>query len=118
MGKIAIVYWSGTGNTENMAHAVADGARKGGASSVDEVTADQFSAADVEKPMWDEVKDLLGEKKTVLFGSYGWGTGEWMDSWREDAGASGVHVVETAIANNEPDDEALETCRKAGEALI
>ena len=61
---------------------------------------------------------IIGEKKTVLFGSYGWGTGEWMDSWREDAGASGVHVVETAIANNEPDDEALETCRKAGEALI
>jgi flavodoxin I len=49
MGKIAVVYWSGTGNTENMAHAVADGARKGGASSVDEVTPDQFSAADVEK---------------------------------------------------------------------
>ncbi|MDY5579504.1 flavodoxin domain-containing protein [Porcincola intestinalis] len=49
MGKTAVVYWSGTGNTENMAHAVADGARKGGASSVDEVTADQFSAADVEK---------------------------------------------------------------------
>lgn len=140
MGKTAVVYWSGTGNTENMAHAVADGARKGGASSVDEVTADQFSAADVEKydafafgcpamgsekleedvfqPMWDELKDLLGEKKTVLFGSYGWGTGEWMDSWREDAGASGVHVVETVIANNEPDDVALETCRKAGEALI
>ena len=130
---------SGTGNTEAMAHAVAEGARKAGA-SVDEVTADQFSATDVEKydtfafgcpamgsemleedvfqPMWDAIKGLLGEKKTALFGSYGWGTGEWMESWRTDAEASGVHVVTTAIANDEPDDDALGACREAGEALI
>ncbi len=139
MSKIAVVYWSGTGNTEAMAHAVAEGARKAGA-SVDEVTADQFSATDVEKydtfafgcpamgsemleedvfqPMWDAIKGLLGEKKTALFGSYGWGTGEWMESWRTDAEASGVHVVTTAIANDEPDDDALGACREAGEALI
>ena len=140
MSKVAVIYWSGTGNTETMAHAVAEGARKAGASSVDEVAADQFSAADVTKydafafgcpamgsemleedvfqPMWDAVKGLLGEKKTALFGSYGWGTEEWMDAWRTDAEASGVHVVTTAIANNEPDDDALETCREAGEVLV
>ena len=140
MGKIAVVYWSGTGNTENMAHAVADGARKGGASSVDEVTADQFSAADVEKydafafgcpamgsetleedvfqPMWDEVKDLLGEKKTVLFGSYGWGSGEWMDSWAEDAKNAGITLAaDPVIANEEPDDAALNACEALGAAL-
>lgn len=73
---------------------------------------------DVFQPMWDAVKGLLGEKKTVLFGSYGWGTGEWMDTWRTDAEAAGVHVVTTTIANDEPDDNALEACREAGKELI
>lgn len=139
MSKVAVVYWSGTGNTETMAHAVADGARKAGASSVDELTADQFSPADVSKydafafgcpamgsevleedtfqPMWDAVKGSLGGKKTALFGSYGWGSGEWMDSWQADAEASGVNVVTTVIANNEPDDDALSQCQELGGKL-
>lgn len=29
MSKIAVVYWSGTGNTEAMASAVLEGAKKG-----------------------------------------------------------------------------------------
>lgn len=91
MSKIAVVYWSGTGNTEQMANAVAEGAKEAGA-EVSTLTADQFSAAKVAEfdaiafgcpamgseeleydefqPMWDEVKETLGDKKVVLFGSY------------------------------------------------
>ena len=54
----------------------------------------------------------------ALFGSYDWGTGEWMETWRADAEAAGVNVVSTVIANNAPDDEALEACSAAGRALV
>ena len=93
MGKVAVVYWSGTGNTEIMANAVADGA-KGKGAEVDVLTCSDFSSAKVGEyegiafgcpamgaevleetefqPMFDEVKGKLGGKKVALFGSYGW----------------------------------------------
>ncbi len=101
MSKIAVVFWSGTGNTEAMAKAVEDGA-KGKGADVTEFTASDFSADKVAgfdaiafgcpamgaevleegefQPMWDNVKGSLKGKKIALFGSYGWGTGEWMDN--------------------------------------
>lgn len=42
MSKIAVVYWTGTGNTEAMANKVAEGAREAGA-DVTMFTADSFS---------------------------------------------------------------------------
>ena len=139
MSKIAVVFWSGTGNTEAMAKAVEDGAKSKGA-EVTEFTASDFSADKVAgfdaiafgcpamgsevleegefQPMWDDVKGSLKGKEIVLFGSYGWGTGEWMDSWKADAEAEGaVLAADPVIANNTPDDEALAQCKALGEVL-
>ena len=69
------------------------------------------------QPMWDDVKPELGDKRIALFGSYDWGTGEWMDTWREDAEDAGANVVDTLIVNNEPDDEGLASCAELGAAL-
>lgn len=138
MGKIAIVYWSGTGNTEAMAGAVADGAAAKGA-EVETIQAADFTASDAAsfdaiafgcpamgaeeleegefQPMWEDVKPELDGKRIALFGSYDWGTGEWMETWHEDADEAGAAVAGTVIANNEPDDDALESCRELGGSL-
>lgn len=139
MAKIAVVYWSATGNTEAMANAVADGAKEKGA-EVDIITAAEFGTdvvsnydafafgcpamgdevleEDEFQPMWDSVKDSLGGKKTVLFGSYGWGDGEWMRNWEEDAKAAGVNLAaDVLIANEAPDDDAVESCKALGAAI-
>lgn len=138
MSKIAVVYWSGTGNTEQMANAVAEGAKEAGA-EVSTLTADQFSAAKVAEfdaiafgcpamgseeleydefqPMWDEVKETLGDKKVVLFGSYSWAEGEWMDNWKADADEAGVNVVDSVICYDAPDDEGETACKALGAEL-
>lgn len=138
MSKIAIVFWSGTGNTETMAGAVADGAGEKGA-EVETIQAADFTASNVAEfdaiafgcpamgaeeleadefqPMWDDVKPELSGKKIGLFGSYDWGTGEWMDTWKEDAEDAGANVVAAVIANNEPDDEAIASCNDLGASL-
>lgn len=138
MSKIAVVFWSGTGNTETMASAIAEGARGAGA-EVEEIQAADFSAdalagfdavafgcpamgdesleEDEFEPMFESVEDELSGKKVALFGSYDWGTGDWMDAWRERTEGDGAEVVDTVIANLEPDDEALEACRALGAAL-
>ena len=67
--------------------------------------------------VWDECVPEFGERPVALFGSYDWGTGEWMDSWREAAEGAGVNVIDTVIANLEPDDEALAALRELGAKL-
>lgn len=138
MSKIAVVYWSGTGNTETMAGAVAEGARETGA-EVDEVQAADFAAdvvagydaiafgcpamgdesleEDEFEPMFEAAEGALSGKKVGLFGSYDWGTGDWMDSWRERTEGDGAEVADTVIANLEPDDDALAACKALGAAL-
>lgn len=139
MSKVAVVYWSGSGNTEMMAGAVADGAKKKGADAdliyCTDFSADKVSAYDAIafgcpamgaevleesefQPMFDEVAPALKDKKIALFGSYGWGNGEWMESWEQsckDAGA--VLAAESVMCNNTPDDEGLLNCETLGEAL-
>ena len=105
MKKTAVIYWSGTGNTEAMANAVAEGMRQAGAEcsvlmSAD-VTADTVAALEAVAlgcpamgaeeleetefaPMFDGIKSALTGKAVALFGSYGWGDGEWMRTWEED----------------------------------
>ena len=139
MSKIAIVFWSGTGNTEAIANAVADGAKEKGA-EVEIISAADFSAdaaanydgigfgcpamgaevleEDEFQPMWDAVKGSLGGKKVVLFGSYGWGDGEWMRSWEDSCAEAGITLaVDSVICNDAPDSEALEACKALGAAL-
>ena len=133
MSKVAVVYWSGTGNTETMANMVAAGAKDAGA-EVDVIFASDFNAdkvADYDgiafgcpsmgdeileegefQPMWDDVKDSLAGKKVVLFGSYGWGDGEWMRNWEAE-----VSAIETFICNEAPDDDAEAECKSLGASI-
>lgn len=138
MSKIAVVYWTGTGNTEEMSNAVAQGAEAAGAEAkavlVSDFSADEVSdydavafgcpamgaeelESDEFEPVWEACKGVLGQKPVALFGSYGWGGGEWMDSWKEDAEAAGLRVVDVLIANEAPDDEAVEACGALGRQL-
>ncbi|MDO5546204.1 MAG: flavodoxin [Eubacteriales bacterium] len=139
MSKIAVVYWSGTGNTEAMANAVAEGAKNAGA-EVSIFTAVEFSAdrvADFDaiafgcpamgsevleedefEPMFRECESKLSGKKIALFGSYGWGDGEWMRSWEETCRGDGAELAcESVICQETPDDEAEANCRSMGASL-
>ena len=140
MSKVAIVYWSGTGNTEAMADLIAQGVRAAGGTA-DLVHAADFTAERVEdydalafgcpamgaevleemefQPMFDACKHSLGGKRAALFGSYGWGDGEWMRTWESDCDSAGVNLVcESVICTETPDDAALEACRALGKALV
>ena len=139
MSKVAVVYWSGTGNTEAMANAVLKGAKDAGAQA-EIFTADSFGADKTDSfdgiaigcqatgteeledgeflPMYESIKGKLSGKKVVLFGSYGWGDGEWMRNWDEEVKALGANVAaDFVIANEAPDDEATAACEKLGAAL-
>ncbi len=140
MSKIAVVYWSGTGNTAAMAVAVADGAKEKGAEAVilpssdfDVSMVDQYDAiafgcpamgAEVLEegefdPMFESCKPALNGKKIALFGSYGWGDGEWMRIWEDDCRAIGANLAcDPVICNEAPDDTAIEECKALGAALV
>ena len=140
MSKVAIVYWSGTGNTEAMANYVAEGVKKAGgeadlftsaefgadkAGEYDRIAfgcpsmgAEQLEESEFQ-PMFDEVSPVLSGKKIALFGSYGWGDGEWMRTWESDCDSAGGNLVcESVICTETPDDAALEACRALGKALV
>ena len=139
MSTIAIVYWSGTGNTEAMAAEVEAGAKAAGA-EVTVMTAAEFDGAQVAQydaiafgcpsmgseqleesefePMFTGCEAQLNGKKIALFGSYGWGDGEWMRNWEQTCQDDGaVLACESVICNEAPDDEAKEACRNLGAAL-
>ena len=68
--------------------------------------------------MFDACKRSFGGKRVALFGSYGWGDGEWMRTWESDCDSAGVNLVcESVICTETPDDAALEDCRALGKAL-
>ncbi len=139
MSKVAIVYWSGTGNTEAMANAVAEGAKAQGAEATlfsagefDAALMDNFDAvafgcpamgAEVLEegefePMFSACEAKLAGKKIALFGSYGWGDGEWMRNWEETCAADGAALAcESVICQETPDDDALTACKALGAAL-
>lgn len=138
MSNVAIVYWSGTGNTEAMADLVAQGVRaQGGKAEI--VQVGEFNAERLEEfdafafgcpamgdeeleeseflPLYEEVEPHLGDRKVVLFGSYDWADGEWMETWEQRAEEAGLNVVETVAARDYPDDEASSECVRAGGLL-
>ncbi|MDD5804592.1 MAG: flavodoxin, partial [Clostridia bacterium] len=114
MSKVAVVYWSGTGNTEAMANKVAEGAKAAGA-EVEVISADDFDANQIDgfdgvafgcpamgdeeledsvfQPVFEACEPKLAGKKVALFGSYGWGDGEWMRSWEEKCQNDGVALA-------------------------
>ena len=140
MSKVAVVYWSGTGNTAAMAGAVESGAKDSGAEvTVFETagfTADKVAEFDaiafgcpamgaevLEEsefdPMFTAVEGSLSGKKIALFGSYGWGDGQWMRDWEDRCKAAGAQLAcDSVMANNTPDDDVLETCKGLGAALV
>ena len=134
MSKAAVVYYSGTGNTEAMADVIVN------ALGADKIEADGFNAAKAAEydaiafgcpamgdevleesafqPMWDEVKGGLAGKKVAFFGSYGWGDGQWMRDWEADADAAGVvRACDSVICNEAPDDEAVAALEVLAKAI-
>lgn len=138
MSKVAVVYWSGTGNTETMAEFIADGVKENGNDAVI-FTAGEFNSSNVSEfdaiafgcpsmgseeleesefePMFSSVESSLGGKKIALFGSYGWGDGEWMRNWEERVSNLGVTLTGTLIVNETPDDDAKNECISLGKTL-
>lgn len=138
MSKVAVIYWSGTGNTEAMAKLVAEGAREAGAqadvifcTNFDTERLNDYDAfalgcpamgdeelEDTEfLPVYEEVEPLLPGKKVALFGSYDWNDGEWMELWEQRATDAGIDIVESVVAKDYPDAEATAECKRLGSLL-
>ena len=139
MNKVAVVYWSGTGNTEAMAEAIVEGAQANGAEAT-LFTSSEFDSSLVEQydsfafgcpsmgaevledgefePMFLDCKPKLVGKKVALFGSYGWGDGEWMRNWVSDCNDAGLTLVNDGLIINEtPDEDGLADCKAVGAEL-
>ena len=135
MKKVAIVYWSGTGNTEAMANEIFDELKKNNL-EVEMLDPNSFTKNLIEEfdgfafgcpamgseeleetefePMFESVENSLSNKPVLIFGSYQWADGEWMDIWQDRCKNNGINLVRDGlIAYDYPDDEALEECRKA-----
>ena len=139
MKKAAVVYWSGTGNTLQMANAIVEGAKENDA-EVDIFTAAEFNADKMDEyeniafgcpamgaeeledsefqPMFDTCKPKLSGKNIALFGSYDWGDGEWLRLWESDCKDQGANLLcESLAINNTPDDDGIEKCKVVGRAI-
>ena len=140
MSKSAVIYWSGTGNTEAMAQAVLDGLNGAGEDAA-LFSADSVRAADeaqydklalgcpamgaevleesVFEPFFTELEPLLSGKKVALFGSYGWGDGQWMRDWQDRVTGAGAQLFngEGLMINETPDEDGLAKCREFGKGF-
>ena len=137
MSKVAVVFWSGTGNTGIMATKVAEGVTEAGGEATI-LPADQFNAEMMDsydaiafgcpsmgaeqleesefEPMFMECEPKLKGKKIALFGSYGWGDGEWMRTWAERMEQAGAQIVggEGLICHGTPGADAIDECESLG----
>ncbi|MCR4960194.1 MAG: flavodoxin domain-containing protein [Lachnospiraceae bacterium] len=139
MSKVAVVFWSGTGNTAAMAAAVEAGATERGAMvsmfGPEDFTADMVGEFDgiafgcpamgaevleetSYEPMFAAVEGALSGKKIALFGSYGWGDGLWMRDWEDRCNAAGARLAcDSVMANGAPNEDALCECKSLGASL-
>lgn len=140
MNKIVVIYWSQTGNTQVMAESILAGAVDAGANakifSVSDISPADIKDYDVLalgcpsmgaeelddtefQPFYDAIKPDLNGKKVALFGSYGWGDGEWMRNWQDDVIATSALLYnnEGLIINEMPDEAGIEECKAMGKAL-
>lgn len=137
MSKVAVIYWSGTGNTETMANAIADGI-KGTGAECDVLSVSEISASDAAayskmalgcpsmgsevleemefEPFFTELESSLAGRKVALFGSYGWGDGQWMRDWvkRTDDSGANIYTGEGFMVNETPDAAKIEECKAFG----
>ena len=140
MSEVIVAFWTGTGNTAEMAEYVAEGIKEGGAEAK-VVSVDDISAADLKdakafalgcpsmgveqleestmEPFVEEVCGFASGKTIGLFGSYGWGDGEWMIDWADRMKNAGAQLIreEGIIANDAPEDDVLEELKEAGKEL-
>lgn len=140
MNKGYVIYWSQTGNTEEMANAVGRGLKANGLeavvvevgnASIEELKsasgfalgcpamgAEQLEEDEME-PFVCEVESFVSGKAVALFGSYGWGDGEWMHNWEERMKEAGANIVngEGVICNETPDADAIAACEELGKKL-
>lgn len=140
MKSIAVIYWSGTGNTQQMAVAVAEGAKADGievvlkevssAAKEDIINADAVALGcpsmgsevleeSEMEPFVEAIEaDSLTGKPLALFGSYDWGEGQWMEDWQERMSSHGAKLAaDGLIIHNTPDDEGLKLCGELGSKL-
>ena len=140
MNQLAIVYWSGTGNTQTMADCIAQGAEEAGA-LVQLLDPGDFSPARLSEfqviafgcpamgaevleemefePMFSQLEHTLSGRKIALFGSYGWGDGQWMRDWCArclEANAN-LYDPQGLMVHEAPNDDDQEACRALGRAL-
>lgn len=136
MSKTVIAYWSGTGNTRTMADAIAKGMRDAG-TNVDEFSVSDITASTVAEydsillgcpsmsselleewefePFFLTLRPMLSGKKVGLFGSFGWGDGEWMRNWQDQILFAGATLFEDGLVLNEkPDDKGIKVCEAFG----
>ncbi len=139
MKKVAVVYYSGTGNTGAMAETIAEALK--GKADVSLQTCDSFDCSDAAKydafafgcpamgnevleedsfePMFSEIEAALRGKNVMLFGSYGWGDGEWMRNWSERCTADGIILTgENVICQDAPLDDTKEKLKENALKLI
>lgn len=140
MSKVSVVYWTQSGNTMAMAEAVGRGITAAGKEAevvfVDNASIDELKEADafalgcpamgaevleesVMEPFVTEVEAFASGKTIALFGSYGWGDGQWMRDWVDRMSAAGAKIVngEGLICQETPDDDVLLECESLGKAL-
>lgn len=139
MKKLAVVYWTSTGNTEGMADALIEGSLQI-SSDVVKIPVSQFDINTVNEydvfafgcpamgeeqldeyefePMFNSVLPLLVGKEVALFGSYGWGDGEWMNRWVETCVSNGITPIQTIIANYTADETIIEELKQLGIKLV
>ncbi len=139
MRKILVIFWSGTGNTQMMAEAIAEGAKNDDVSvellPVSEASVSQVAGAqaialgcpsmgdevleeDEMEPFVESINEVVRDKQLVLFGSYDWGDGQWMEEWEERMKGYGANLLTNGlIVNNTPDADDLELCKKLGRIL-
>lgn len=140
MKRVYIVFWSGTGNTEKMAQLINQGVIENAGSAkltnVSEASIEDIKDADVlalgspsmgnetieeteMEPFIDSIKKYVKDKQVALFGSYGWGDGEWMRSWEDVMSSYGANIIKNSlIVNGYPEGEEEVRCIEFGKSII
>ena len=139
MKKVGVFYWSGTGNTQAMAEAIGEGLSKAGVEydvinisndpgksvkyyeslifGCPSMGSEVLEEAEFE-PFFEEAEGSIGGKRVALFGSYGWGDGEWMRDWQSRVEAAGANLFDDGLIINEtPNEEGIALCVELGETF-
>ena len=140
MKKVALIYWSGTGNTEQMANAI-EARLKENQVELDIYHASGFDSTNLNKydafafgcpamgdesledsefePMFESIEGKLEDKPTIIFGSYEWNDGQWMLDWQERCKENGINLAAEGLAvYDSPSDEDIISCQNLADSLI